>query len=178
MVGIGISPTEHVSSCLDSRLQEERREQEEWEVYEVGGQRRVRTIDMLEGGVQTLPNAAVNTDGEANLDTIVDVEGDAEAVYGKAQYTEADLHNPDATSASAKPSGKPSWSVANGQIFGATSASTHIQRQLFQCNAFMRTAKSAGFKLYSRKSSVLNVELLHNLPTFGGYIYDNASERE
>src|SRR5271154_466115 len=54
--GIGMGMNEHVSSCLDLRVQEERREQEDgWEVYEVGGQRRVRAIGLLEGGVQSLP---------------------------------------------------------------------------------------------------------------------------
>src|SRR5271154_4441684 len=56
LVGIGVGVNEHVSLCLDLRVQEERREQEDgWEVYEVGGQRRVRAIGLLEGGVQSLP---------------------------------------------------------------------------------------------------------------------------
>jgi len=105
MAGIGMSVSEHVSSCLDLRMQEERGEQEEWEVYEVAGQRRVRAIGMLEGGVQSLPNAAVNTDREEDVEVFVDVEGDAEAVYGRAQYTEVDLINPEATPSTGKPSG-------------------------------------------------------------------------
>jgi len=104
LVGIGVGVNEHVSLCLDLQVQEERREQEDgWEVYEVGGQRRVRAIGLLEGGVQSLTDAPVNVEDDA-VDVFVDVEGDAEAVYGRTQYTEADLLNP-GTSSSTKPSG-------------------------------------------------------------------------
>jgi len=104
LVGIGMGANEHVSSCLNLRLQEERWEQEDgWEVYEVGGQRRVRAIGLLEGGVQSLPDATINADDDG-MDVFVDVEGDAEAVYGRTQYTEADLLTP-GSSLSMKPSG-------------------------------------------------------------------------
>lgn len=105
MAGIGMSVSEHVSSCLDMRIQEERREQGDWEVYEVAGQTRVRAMTLLEGGIQSLPNAAVNTDHDEEMEIFVDVEGDTEAVYGRTQYTEADLLNPEACSSNAKPSG-------------------------------------------------------------------------
>ena len=42
------------------------------------------------------------------VDVFVDIEGDTDAVYGKTQYTEADLLNPDAIPSIAKPSGIPS----------------------------------------------------------------------
>ena len=104
LAGIGVDGNEHVSSCLDSRVQEERREQGDgWEVYEIGGQRRVRAIGLLEGGVQSLPDAVVNSEDDG-VDVFVDVEGDAEAVYGRTQYTEADIINPNSLSPS-KPSG-------------------------------------------------------------------------
>src|SRR5271169_4088072 len=102
--GIGVGVNEHVSLCLDLRVQEERREQEDgWEAYEVGGQRRVRAIGLLEGGVQSLADATVNVEDDG-VDVFVDVEGDAEAVYGRTQYTEADLLHP-GSSSSTKPSG-------------------------------------------------------------------------
>src|SRR5271170_2177534 len=51
--GIGISADEHVSACLDERVQEERRREEgNWDVYQFGGQTRVRAIGLLEGGVR------------------------------------------------------------------------------------------------------------------------------
>src|SRR5579862_3646862 len=90
MAGIGMSVSEHVSSCLDLRIQEERREDGDWEVYEVAGQTRGRAMGLLEGGVQSLPTAVVNRDQDEDVEVFVDVEGDAEAVYGRAQYTEAD----------------------------------------------------------------------------------------
>lgn len=113
LVGIGVGVNEHVSSCLDARVQEERREQEDgWDVYEVGGQQRVRAIGLLEGGVQTLSNVTI-TGEDDGVDVFVDVEGDAEAVYGRTQYTEADLLNPDSLSSS-KPSG--SYHIFSGLL--------------------------------------------------------------
>ena len=96
LVGIESTIYEHVSSCLDIRLREEQAQREEtgdggWEVY--GHE---RAVDMLEGGISSLPNTIVNTErhGEEEMDVFVDVEGDAEEVYGKTQYTEEDLQNP------------------------------------------------------------------------------------
>ena len=104
LVGIGVGVNEHVSSCLDLRVQEEQRERGDgWEVYEVGGQRRVRAMGLLEGGVQTLTDVAINADDDG-VDVFVDIEGDAEAIYGRTQYTEADLLNPESVSSS-KPLG-------------------------------------------------------------------------
>jgi hypothetical protein len=83
----GISVEEHISACLDDRIQDEQQSQGDgWNVYEVGGQTRVRAMGLLEGGVQSIPNAVVHT-------VFVDVEGDAEVIYGRTQYTEADLDN-------------------------------------------------------------------------------------
>jgi hypothetical protein len=106
LIGIGTSVEDHVSTCLDIRIQEERRNQDEgWDVYQVGGQTRVRAMGLLEGGVQSLPNAVIHTDVDDVMDVFVDVEGDAESVYGRTQYTEADLIDPTASPTSGKPSG-------------------------------------------------------------------------
>jgi len=103
LAGTGTSVTEHVTSCIDSRLHDEDAQQENgWDMYEVGGQTRVRAIDLLEGGIQSLPGATIHTDNDDGVEVYVDVEGDSEAVYGKTQYTEADLINP-----TSKPDGKP-----------------------------------------------------------------------
>jgi len=105
LIGIGIPASEHVSSCLDAQMQEERQGSEDnWDIYEVAGQRRVRAIGLLEGGVQSIPDAIINRD-EEGLDVFVDVEGDTEAVYGRPQYSDADLVNPAAVASTGKPSG-------------------------------------------------------------------------
>ena len=104
LVGSGTSITEHVESCLDS--QSEQQEEPSWDVYEFGGQTRVRAIGLLDGGVRSLPNVVVHTDNDNDgVDVFVDVDGDADAVYGKTQYTEVDLLNPDSIPSTGKPSG-------------------------------------------------------------------------
>lgn len=95
LVGIESTINEHVASCLDIRLREEQSQNdqpggEEWIVY--GHE---RAVDMLEGGIHSLPNTAVNSERQGEeMDVFVDVEGDAEEVYGRTQYTEEDLRNP------------------------------------------------------------------------------------
>ena len=112
--GIGMTVNEHVSACLDMQVQEDRSSQQDgWDIYEVAGQTRVRAIGMLEGGVRSIPGAAVATSNE-EVDVFVDVEGDAEAVYGRPQYTEADLVNPTAAIPTGKPSGGIIQSRPNG----------------------------------------------------------------
>lgn len=104
LIGIGTTASEHVSSCLDLQVQEEEREENSWNVYQVAGQTRVRAIGLLEGGVRSIPDAVIHTDDDG-VDVIVDVEGDADAVYGRSQYTEADLVNPDSITTIEKRSG-------------------------------------------------------------------------
>jgi hypothetical protein len=65
----------------------------------------VRAIDLLEGGVASLPGATVRAADDEGVDVLVDIEGDADAVYGGQQYTEADLMNPESSASKGKPSG-------------------------------------------------------------------------
>jgi hypothetical protein len=62
-------------------------------------------MGLLEGGVQSLPDAVVHTDVDDVMDVFVDVEGDSEAVFGRTQYTEADLIDPTVSPTNGKPSG-------------------------------------------------------------------------
>jgi hypothetical protein len=106
LIGIGTSAEDHVSTCLDIWTQEERRSQDEgWDVYQVGGQTRVRAMGLLEGGVHVLPDAVIHTDIDDMMDVFVDVEGDTEGVFGRTQYTEADLIDPTVSSTTGKHSG-------------------------------------------------------------------------
>jgi hypothetical protein len=90
LVGAETPVFEHVSLCLQLRLGEQRREEgEQWEVH--GHE---RAVDMLEGGIASLPNTVVVNGESYEGDVFIDVEGDAEEVYGKIQYTEDDLRNP------------------------------------------------------------------------------------
>jgi E3 ubiquitin-protein ligase RNF220 len=106
LIGIGMSASEHMQSCIDLQGELEReREEETWDRYEVAGQIRVRAIGLLEGGIRNIPNAVVHSDDDGP-DCIVDVEGDSEAVYGGIQYTEQDLNDP-----GARPFGKTAGEV-------------------------------------------------------------------
>jgi hypothetical protein len=106
LMGTGISVEEHISACLDDRIQDEQQSQGDgWNVYEVGGQTRVRAMGLLEGGVQSIPNAVIHTDVDEEMDVFVDVEGDAEIIYGRTQYTEADLDNLSELPSTTKPPG-------------------------------------------------------------------------
>jgi hypothetical protein len=97
LAGVGVGVNEHVSSCLDRRVEEERTEEgDEWGVHEVHGRTRRQVRELLE----ERENAYADDGG---MDVFVDVEGDVDAVYGRIQYTEVDLLNPDALSS--KPSG-------------------------------------------------------------------------
>ena len=104
LVGIGITVNEHVSNCLDAQI-ETGETDNNWNVYSLGGQTRVRAIDLLEGGVQSLPGATVHAHNDEGVDVIVDIEGDADAVYGRPQYTEADLVDPASVASKARPAG-------------------------------------------------------------------------
>lgn len=91
LLGVETSIFEHVSECLQRRLRDER--QEEGEQWQVHGHE--RAVDMLEGGILSLPNTViVNGESHEEVDVFIDVEGDSEEVYGKVQYTEDDLRNP------------------------------------------------------------------------------------
>lgn len=103
LVGI-VALSEHVSSCLDV-MTERDEEGDRWNVYTFGGQTRVRAIDLLEGGVASLPGATVRAADDEGVDVLVDIEGDADAVYGRQQYTEADLMNPESSASKGKPPG-------------------------------------------------------------------------
>jgi len=106
LVGLEGAVYEHVSMCLDSRGRQQRQQQQQqqqqrdddgfsgWEVY--GHE---RAVDMLEGGIRSLPNTVVSTDCPAGEDAgeddvFVDVEGDGEGGFGGIQYTEEDLRRP------------------------------------------------------------------------------------
>jgi hypothetical protein len=104
LTGLGVTVNQHVSSCLDV-LNEREEDGNNWNVYSFGGQTRVRAIDLLEGGVQSLSSATVHTHNDEGVDVIVDIEGDSDAVYGRAQYTETDLVDPDALISQGKPTG-------------------------------------------------------------------------
>ena len=104
LVGIGVAVNEHVSSCLDA-MNEREEEGDRWNVYTFGGQTRVRAIDLLEGGVTNLPGAMMRAADDEGIDVLVDIEGDADAIYGRQQYTEADLTNPEPSASKGKPSG-------------------------------------------------------------------------
>jgi E3 ubiquitin-protein ligase RNF220/Zinc finger, C3HC4 type (RING finger) len=104
LVGIGVAASEHVSSCLDA-MTERDEEGDGWNVYTFGGQTRVRAIDLLEGGVASLPGATIRAADDEGVDVLVDIEGDADAVYGRQQYTEADLTNPESSASKGKSSG-------------------------------------------------------------------------
>jgi hypothetical protein len=62
-------------------------------------------MGLLEGGVQSIPNAVIHTDVDEEMDVFVDVEGDAEIIYGRTQYTEADLDNLSELPSTTKPPG-------------------------------------------------------------------------
>ena len=104
LVGIGVTVYEHVSNCLDA-LNETGEADNNWNVYSFGGQTRVRAIDLLEGGVQSLPGATVHAHNDEGVDIIVDIEGDSDAVYGRPQYTEADLVDPESAASKGNPTG-------------------------------------------------------------------------
>ena len=104
LVGIGITVNEHISNCLDAH-NETGEADNNWNVYSFGGQTRIRAIDLLEGGVQSLPAATVHPHNDEGVDVIVDIEGDADAVYGRPQYTEADLVDPASVASKARPAG-------------------------------------------------------------------------
>ena len=91
LIGVETTILEHVSECLQQRLRDERREEgDQWQVH--GHE---RAVDMLEGGILSLPNTViVNGESHEDMDVFIDVEGDSEEVYGKGQYTEDDLRNP------------------------------------------------------------------------------------
>lgn len=98
---------EHVTACVDAQnLEDEEEEGDNWDVYTFGGQTRVRAMGLLEGGVTSLPDPITHTNNDNDgVDVFVDIEGDTDAVYGKPQYTESDLHNPDSISKDTKSSG-------------------------------------------------------------------------
>jgi hypothetical protein len=102
---------DHVLSCLDSRIQEER-DEDQLQIYSIGGQTRVRTIGLLEGSVESVPGERVIEDG---VDVFVDVEGDVDAIYGRTQYTDADLVDADSRS-KGKPTGCGFVLGSNGRV--------------------------------------------------------------
>src|SRR5215472_16513468 len=73
--GIGMSASEHVSSCLDA--QQEESGTSGWDEYEIAGQRRTRVISLLPEGVRSIPGAVIRSDDEGG-DEFIDVEGNTE----------------------------------------------------------------------------------------------------
>ena len=86
----------HVDACIahEARLQEEREELERlqreatpWEEVDVDGETRIR---VTEGASLRGMGFAVR-DGQHDIEDDIDVDGEDEAVYGAAQFTEGDI---------------------------------------------------------------------------------------